>query len=173
MLNRRGASTHLPRRRPCYRPPKEAQNTEISFCNGRNWLASVHHEYGVMQSRRSTRVNCAAQAENKRFFRRSTVSCANPSDSVYLTSTDHPVCNLAGSGAPCCVGDLHLSGLDRLWSKHRDRRPQRTHTQWFLPRHHLDTFIIPLATRAVRVALSNFSTQLRPQGQGFSPCLRQ
>ena len=43
------------------------------------------------------------------------------------------------------------------------RPPSSTHTQWFWSRHHGNFFVILSAIRAVRVVLSNLSTQPRPE----------
>ena len=91
-------------------------------------------------------------------FRRSAVSCADSSDNVHPTPTYDAACNLASSGASCGVGELHLSGRGRVWctsDEQTPRPPSSAYNQWFRPRHHLNPFIIPLAIRTERVALSN------------------
>ena len=101
--------------------------------------------------------------EKKRRLRRSAVSCANCNGNVYLTLTYDAACNLGSTGASCGVSETHLGGLDRLWCTSDEQTlqpPSSTHTQWFRPWYHLNSFVIPLIIRAVKGALSNLSTAL-------------
>ena len=93
-----------------FKPPNQVRNTQLSFDHARNWLGSVCFGYGRgVQTGSLLRLTSLYILENEHFHRRSTVSCANSSDNVYLTPTYDGACNFAGSGAPCSVNELHLS----------------------------------------------------------------
>ena len=121
--------------------------------HGRDWppckvLFRVSNQYAEKQQQ---------QQQQDEIFRRSAVSCADSSDNVHLNPTYDASCNLASSGDSCGVSELHLSVRDRVWctsDEQTPRPPSSAYTQWFRPRHHLNSFIISLAIRALKVALS-------------------
>ena len=98
-----------------FKPPKQVQNTQLSFYLARKWLASVCIRYGQgVQIGSLLRLTRLQIPENEQFFRRSAVSCANSSNNVYLTPAYDGACNLANSGASCGVSGLHLNVWERL-----------------------------------------------------------
>ena len=93
-----------------FKPPKQVQNSQLSFYHARTWIACVFIGYGRgVQKESHLRLTSLQIPGNEQFFRRNAVSCANSSENVYLTPTYDGACNLASSGASCGVSGLHLS----------------------------------------------------------------
>ena len=168
---------------PRLRPSTEAWNPQVSFCDNRNWFASVCIKHGVFQLRRLKRVTrCPTQAFNfnkkRLFFHRSSVSRANSSGHVYLTPTHDTACSFVSSGALCTVSGMYLVG----WDVHiqttnapgRRPRPYSTYSQLFRPGRDIEASVWAGMHDLQESALTTWalsSGEREPQAQCLPRCL--
>ena len=96
-----------------------AQAIQLSSWHGRNWIASVYHEYGVLHSKCSNGVTVALNKPSN--SRKETISpsqrssmCIFQRGNVYLTPIYDAACNLTRSRALCGVKEINLSVCDTL-----------------------------------------------------------
>ena len=106
--------------------------------------------------------------QKKRFFHRSSFSCANSSDHVYLTPTYDAACSFVSSGALCTASGMYFGRLRQALvhilttnALGRRPRPYSTYSSTVSARARNRSVRVNWYARFTRVQSSNLSTQLR------------